>query len=339
MQLKVCYNNKKGKAVCFGYFLAFTAKKMAGKKTILIIDANSVIHRAFHALPELTNKRGEPIQAVYGFALAFLHIAGSIKPDYVAACFDTPKPTFRHKEFDSYKAHRPPTAENLAVQFPKVKDLLKGFGVAVYSMEGYEADDIIATIVHKTREICGSEIEATILTGDYDSLQLVGEGTKVFLVTRGVKNAVTYGREAVLNKFGVGPEQIVDFKALSGDASDNFGGAPGIGKKTAAQILKHCGSIDKIYEEIGSGQGGSGLAGKISQKAKEILLANKEQILMFKRLALLDKNSPIDFSLQDCEFKGLADESVGRTLESFGFLSLAKRLTDTAAKRENGRLF
>ena len=272
---------------------------MAARLTFLIIDANSVIHRAFHALPELTDKLGEPAGAVYGFALAFLHIAKELKPDYVAACFDTKKPTFRHKEFAGYKAQRPPTPANLIGQFPKVMELLKGFGVKTFSLEGYEADDLIATIAHCASQ--APDMDICVLTGDYDSLQLVNGAVRVYLVTHGVKNAVIYDRKAVVGKLGIGPGQVAAYKALAGDPSDNIPGAPGIGKKTAASLLSRYGSLEGLTK-------------------------------------LVD-NAPIDFNLKDCEFGGLSGDNPRLVLENFGFVSLAKRLSGSQARCVTRSLF
>ena len=306
---------------------------MAGSKTFLIIDANSVIHRAFHALPELTDKKGEPAQAVYGFALAFLHIAKELAPDYIAACFDTKKPTFRHKEFAEYKAQRPATPASLVVQFPKVLKLLEGFGVKTFTMEGFEADDLIATVARKANEAVSGEIEICVLTGDYDSLQLVNGVVRVYLVTHGVKNAVIYDSKTVNEKFGVGPDQIAAFKALAGDPSDNIPGAPGIGKKTAADLLKRYGSLEAMYRALESQEF------KGSDKLKGILAQSKEKVMGFENLTRLVDDAPIDFDLSSCKFGGLCGDAPRQALEGFGFVSLAKRLPGAEEKCVTRSLF
>lgn len=298
---------------------------MAARKTFLIIDANSVIHRAFHALPELSDRKGEPAQAVYGFALAFMHIAKELDPDYAVACFDTKKPTFRHEKFAGYKAQRPATPAALVGQFSKVLELLNGFGVKTFSLEGYEADDLIATVASKASSAAATldkNIDICVLTGDYDSLQLVNGVARVYLVTRGVKKAVIYDSQAVFEKFGVNPDQIAAFKALSGDASDNIPGAPGIGQKTAAGLLQRYGSIEKIYGALESAA--DEFLG--SAAVKESLRSNKESILLFEGLTNLDREVPIDFDLEGCKFTRFAGELPRQTLENFGFVSLAKRL-------------
>lgn len=310
---------------------------MAGRQTFLIIDANSVIHRAFHALPELTDKKGEPAQAVYGFALAFMHIAKELAPSYVAACFDTKKPTFRHKEFAGYKAQRPATPASLVGQFPKVMELLKEFGAKIFSLEGYEADDLIATVAKRADEAAPGQLKICVLTGDYDSLQLVNGVVRVYLVNRGVKNAVIYDDAAVREKFGVGPDQIAAFKALAGDPSDNIPGAPGIGKQTARNLLLRFGSIEEIFRQMEIAPA-EFLSGKLAA-VKEILAENREKILLFENLTKLDASAPIDFDIEACRFGGLAGEAPRRILEDFGFASLAKRLPGGGGKCVTRSLF
>ncbi len=301
---------------------------MTKRKTFLIIDANSVVHRAYHALPNLSDQTGSPAQAVYGFALAFIHIAKTLNPDYVAACFDTKKPTFRHKQFHEYKIQRPATPPDLIEQFPKVIDLLSGFGVPVFMQEGYEADDLIATIAIKTKTL-DQNCDIYILTGDYDTLQLVDDRVRVYLVTRGVKNAVIYSASEVYKKFGIGPNQIADFKALAGDPSDNIPGAVGIGKNTAIQLLKRFGSIKGVYDAIEKTPQDF-LSLRNGLAVRRILANNKEQILLFENLTKLNTDVPFDFEPDNCKFNHLQGNEPIEILQKFGFVSLAKRLVNTA---------
>lgn len=303
---------------------------MIAHKTFLIIDANSVIHRAYHALPNLTDQTGSSAQAVYGFALAFIHIAKTLNPDYIAACFDTKKPTFRHKQFHQYKIQRPATPPDLIEQFPKVIDLLNGFGVPVFMREGYEADDLIATIAAKIK-ISDQNCDIYILTGDYDTLQLVNDRTRVYLVTHGVKNAVIYDTNEVYKKFGIRPDQIADFKALAGDPSDNIAGAAGIGKNTALQLLKHFGSIERIYDAIEKTPQDF-LSLRNGLTVRRILADNKEQVLLFENLIKLKTDVPLDFEMDNCGFNHLQGDEPIETLQKFGFVSLAKRLANTASR-------
>ena len=208
------------------------------KKRLIIIDSNSIIHRAFHALPLLTTKNGELVNAVYGFLLVFFKAIREFQPDYIAACFDFPGPTFRHKKYKEYKAKRPPTPKELYQQIPKIKEILKDFNVPIFEKEGFEADDIIGTLAaFSTKKVIASPIETIILSGDTDILQLVNPQTKVYVLKKGVKDIVLYDENLVKEKFqGLTPEQILDFKALRGDPSDNIPGVTGVGEKIAIDL-------------------------------------------------------------------------------------------------------
>jgi len=209
----------------------------------LILDGNSILYRAFFALPELKNKKGELTNAVYGFLLVLFKLIKELKPKYLAVCFDFPAPTFRHKEFKEYKATRPPTPKDLVSQIPKLKEILKSFSIPYFEMEGFEADDLIGTLVKNSPK----NIEKIIATGDLDTLQLVGKNTKVYFLQRGVKKAQIFDPEKVKEKYGgLNPEQIPDFKALVGDTSDNVPGIEGIGPKTKEKLLKKYKSVNLI---------------------------------------------------------------------------------------------
>ena len=222
------------------------------KKRLIIIDSNSIIHRAFHALPLLTTKNGELVNAVYGFLLVFFKAIREFQPDYIAACFDFPGPTFRHKKYKEYKAKRPPTPKELYQQIPKIKEILEAFNIPIFEKEGFEADDIIGTLAaFSTKKVIASPIEIIILSGDTDILQLVNPQTKVYVLKRGVKDIVLFDENLVKEKFqGLNPKQILDFKALRGDPSDNIPGVTGIGEKTAIKLLLEFGSLENLYKEI-----------------------------------------------------------------------------------------
>lgn len=290
---------------------------MAGdKKRLLIIDSNAVIHRAFHALPPLTTKKGEPVGAVYGFLLALFRAIKDFKPDFVVACFDFPAPTFRHKKFKEYKAKRPPAPKELYEQVPKVKEILGSFGIKVLEKEGYEADDLIGTIIRLAqRQQVLPELETIILTGDLDTLQLIDKRTKVYTFSRGVKEAVMYDEEKVAERYGgLKPNQLLDFKALKGDPSDNIPGVPGIGEKTAIKLIKEFGSVESLLED----------------KLKNY----KEQILFAKQLNQIKRDVPIDFQLKDSQLGNFDKEKAVKTLEKFEFYSLIKRLPELEMSAE-----
>ena len=293
------------------------------KKRLIIIDSNALIHRAYHALPTLTTKKGELVNAIYGFLLAFLKAIKDFQPDYIAATFDAPGPTLRHKEYKEYKAKRPKAPEELYQQIPKVKEILEMFGVQTFEKSGYEADDLIAAISEQApRKQVYPEIETYILTGDLDTLQLVNKNTKVYTFNRGIKEAVIYDKEKVMKRFGILPKQIVDFKALAGDPSDNIPGASGIGKKTATELLQRFGSVEKIYQAIEKGED------DIKPRIKDILIKNKDQVLLSQQLAKARKDVPIDFNLERCRWQGFNKEKAGEVLRNYEFYSLLKRLNN-----------
>ena len=294
----------------------------------LVIDANALLHRSFHALPALTTKKGEPTGAVYGFLLTFFKALNDIKPDFVVATFDTPAPTFRHKQFKEYKAKRPKVPEELTVQIPKIKEVLRVFNIPIFEKEGFEADDLIATIVKKISEKKRYPgLEIYILTGDFDTLQLVDKNTKVYTLGRGVKETVIYDREKVRERFKIKPSQIPDFKALAGDPSDNIPGVPGIGEKTAAQLIEKFGSLENLYKEIEKEK-------DVKPKIKKSLLQNKEQAFFSRILAKTREDVPIDFEIEKCQFGRFDEEKVKSVLKRFEFYTLIKRLPEIRKKEE-----
>jgi len=307
---------------------------MEEKKRLIIIDSNSVIHRAYHALPPLTTKKGELVNAVYGFLLVFLKVIREFQPDYITACFDFPGPTIRHKKFKEYKAKRPPAPEELYKQIPKVKEVLEVFGVSIFEKEGFEADDIIATISNLApRKQVLPKIETTILSGDLDTLQLINPQTKVYALRKGVKDTVLYDESFVKERYqGLTPEQLLDFKALRGDPSDNIPGVTGIGEKTAIRLLSEFGSMENLYQEI---EENSEKVRKIKPKLKEVLVKYKEQAFISKDLVDLRKDVPIDFNLEKCRWGEYEEEKVVQVFKNFDFYSLIKRLSEIKRQDKN----
>lgn len=295
------------------------------KKRILIIDANSIIHRAYHALPVLTTEKGEKTNAVYGFLLVFFKAIKDFYPDYLAACFDMPFPTFRHKKYKNYKAKRPKAPQDLYQQIPRVKEVLKMFNVPVFEKQGFEADDLIGTIASLSlKKQIIPPIEAIIISGDLDSLQLVNEQIKLFALRKGVKDIILYDKDLIKEKFqGLLPGQMLDFKALRGDPSDNIPGVTGIGEKTAIDILLRFESLDNLYKEI---EENSDKAKELKPRIKELLLKYKEQAFLSKDLAKIDKNVPIEFSLKECFWQNYSKEKASSMLKSLNFYSLVGKL-------------
>ncbi len=295
---------------------------MEEKKRLIIIDSNALLHRSFHALPPLETKKGEQTGAVYGFLLTLFKAIKDLKPDYLVACFDTPAPTFRHRIFKDYKAKRPKTPEELSQQIPKIKEILKSFDIPILEKEGFEADDLIATVSEKaSKEKIDFSLETYIVSGDLDTLQFVDDNTKVYTLGRGIKETIIYDKEKVFSRFGVSPEQIIDFKALAGDASDNIPGVPGIGQKTSSELLKDFGSLKSLYQKIEKGKP------NIKPRIKEILLRNKEQAFLSQILAEAKKDVPMDFDIRKCEFGKFDQKEVEKVLNSFEFYSLITRLS------------
>lgn len=291
------------------------------RKRLVLIDANSLIYRAYHALPPLTTKKAEPVNAVYGFLLVFLKAIREFQPDFIAACFDSPGPTFRHKKFKEYKAKRPPIPKDLVSQIPKVKEVLSAFGVPIFEKKGFEADDLIGTI----SEISPPDTEVIILSGDMDILQLINSRTRVFLLKRGIKNTHLYDQNMVKEEYGIFPSQIVDFKALRGDPSDNIPGVAGIGEKTAIDLLKRFGNLENLYKEL---EENSEKAKEIRQKTRGLLLRHKKDAFLSKDLAKIKKDIPLRIALEECSFEKYNREKAIEGLKKFEFYSLTERLPE-----------
>ena len=252
-------------------------------KRLIIIDSNALLHRAFHALPPLTNKKGELTGAVYGYLLTLFKAIKDLKADYVVACFDTKAKTFRHQEYKEYKAHRIATPDGIISQIPMAKEILEAFKIPVFAKDGFEADDLIATIATRAAE--KDNLEIFILSGDLDNLQLVSDKIKVYTLGKGIKDTVIYDKNKVVERFGVTPEQMNDFKALTGDPSDNVPGVPGIGKKTAERI------VVELKSKIGAGL----VAGSSQHASSEVIEALES--LGYKAVEIREALKQIDQAL------------------------------------------
>lgn len=278
-------------------------------KKLLILDSNSILNRAFYGVRYLSAKDGTPTNAIYGFLNILLKLINEQKPDYICAAFDVKAPTFRHLQYEGYKAQRKPMPEGLAAQMPLAKDVLRAMNVTILEKEGYEADDIIGTVARLCEE---QEISCYIATGDKDDLQLASDKTKVILtVTRsGVNETTVYDDKAVKERYHVTPTEFINIKALMGDASDNIPGVKGIGEKTAMSLIEKHHSIEYIYDHIDE----IGLKGAMLQKLKD----GRDMAFMSKELATIDRETPIEFNADDCVFDGFADNS--------GLYDILKRL-------------
>ncbi len=280
-------------------------------KTLLLIDANSLIHRAYHALPPMNGASGNPTNALYGLSSILLKLWREDKPEYAAACFDRPEPTFRDLEYKEYKAQRPATADDLLPQIIAARDLFPQFGVSVFEMPGYEADDLIGTLACRFAE--EPDVRVVILTGDRDTLQLVrGDKVVVWTPQKGLSETFTYDEKAVEEKYGLSPRQLIDYKALVGDASDNIKGVNGVGPKTAAAILQKFGTLE------------SALSHPDDSVVKKVV-EQREAALQAKRLVTLQCEAPIPAGLEDL-FVRADDERLREYFDMMGFSTLAKRL-------------
>ena len=297
---------------------------MVRSKTLLLIDGNSLFHRAYHAIPFLTDKSGEVANAVFGFSNMLIKALNQVGPDYVACAFDTAAPTFRHIEFEKYKAQRVAPPPDLYPQLPKVKKVLDAFGIKYFEKEGYEADDLLATLASKckVRREKGKVDQVIILSGDRDTLQLVDGDIKVQMPGWNLRETTLYGAKEVRGKFGLEPHQMVDYKSLTGDPSDNVPGILGIGPKTASSLLKKYHTLENLFEHLG----------EIDDKLRTKLATGKEIALAAKKLVELDRNVDIEFRVESLEFSPNW-EKVRSEYEELGFKSIvAKLLLGEASK-------
>lgn len=289
------------------------------KKRFLLIDSNALVHRAFHALPPLRTKEGLNIGAVYGFTSTLLKAIEDVKPDYIAATFDLPAPTFRHEEYADYKATRVKAPDELYEQIPYAKEVLTSLNIPIYAVAGFEADDLIGTLCKKIDDK-GQNIDTYIVTGDMDTLQLVDNNTKVYTLKKGIKDTIIYDIDLVEQKYGFGPAQVIDYKALRGDPSDNIPGVKGIGEKTATDLIKKYGSLDGIYEAINEN------VFSFSNSIKEKLIDDKENAYMSKKLATIELNVPIEVEIEKCCTYDFDKAKATAAFQKFEFRSLMGRL-------------
>ncbi|KKT28522.1 MAG: polymerase protein [Candidatus Yanofskybacteria bacterium GW2011_GWA1_44_21] len=307
---------------------------MKEKSKLVLIDGHALVHRAFHALPPTMSAKGVTTNAVYGFTSVLIKMIKDLNPDYVAAAFDLAGPTFRHKEFAEYKIHRQKAADELHAQVPIVKEVLKSFGVPVYEKQGYEADDLIGALAEKAQNSTG--IQTVIMTGDLDTLQLVeNDEVVVWTLKRGVTDAVIYDEKAVLKRYGLRPNQLVDYRGLKGDPSDNIPGVPGIGEKTAMALIQSFGNLENLYKTILnfkfpiSKKDKEKIKAPLSEKLIQKLLENKDMAFFSKKLSIIAKDVPIDFSLDQARWRERGNvKELEEILKKYGFFSLVRRLPD-----------
>jgi DNA polymerase-1 len=284
-------------------------------KKLILIDGNAIVHRSFHALPPLTNRKGEMTNAVYGFSSVLIKVINELKPDYMVAAFDLAAPTFRHIEYDQYKAKRVKAPDELYAQIPRTKEVLRAFGVPVLEKEGFEADDIIGTVAKK---YTNKEIDILIITGDLDTLQLIDDNIRVYTMKKGLSDTMIYGEKEVEARYGLKVSQMIDYKALRGDPSDNIPGVKGVGEITATSLLKEFKTLDNLYKNVDKVK---------SKNVLEKLKKDKQMAYFSKSLATIRLNVPVKIDLKQLDWQNHFNmEKVRELFGELGFNTLLRRL-------------
>lgn len=290
---------------------------------LVLIDGNSILHRAFHAIPPLTTSNGRLVNAIYGFFSMLLRIVEETTPTHLVIFFDRPKPTFRKELFVGYQAKRPKMSDDLSSQIGLLHEILAKIGVLIYEVDGYEADDLIGTIAKQGSEgKLDGKMEIIIVSSDRDMLQLVNHNVKVLAIITGITKMILFDEKKVEEKYGLKTTQFVDYKAMVGDASDNYPGVTGIGPKTASDLLKNYESLENIYHDLS----------KLPPKIAEKLATDAEQAALAKKLAAIVTDAPITLDTEKCSMKLFDMDKVKEVFEELGFKSLLKRVS---SKKEN----
>jgi DNA polymerase-1 len=297
----------------------------SSKKTLVLLDVHAILHRAYHALPDFASSKGEPTGALYGLCLMLFKIVEQFKPDYIAACFDLPKPTYRHLAYDAYKAGRKKSDDELVSQIVRCREVFRAFSIPEYDKEGFEADDMLGTIVEIMKD--EKDLEIIIASGDMDTMQLIeGERVKVFTLRKGVKDTVVYGEKDVIERFGFKPLQLTDYKGLRGDTSDNIIGIKGIGEKTATTLIQEFGTIENMYQKIEAGKKDEFKKIGVTERIYELLANNKEEAVFSKMLATIRRDAPIEFALPETLWREhISVEAVKNMLKEFDFRSMVPK--------------
>lgn len=299
--------------------------KKQNTKTLVLLDVHAILHRAYHALPDFSSPSGEPTGALYGLVAMLLKIGKELHPDYMIACFDLPGPTYRHTAYKEYKAGRIKSDDQLVAQIIRTRDIFNAFSIPIYEHVGFEADDILGTIVEQTKD--ASDISIIIASGDMDTLQLVEKKrVQVYTLRKGIKDTILYDEKAVKDRFGFGPDLMPDYKGLRGDPSDNIPGIAGIGEKTATALITEFGSLESIYKKLKISDAPF-LKKGIKPRIITLLKENEEEAEFSKMLGTIRRDAPIIFRLPDTHWKSAADTDVLFSLFSeLGFRSLAAQV-------------
>src|SRR4030043_140561 len=301
--------------------MLYAVRKMSDRPKLFLIDGSSYIYRAFHAIRHLSNSKGLPTNATYGFIQMLLKVLKEHRPDYLAVIFDSKAPTFRSEVYKEYKANRPAMPETLSPQIPYIKKIIEGYRIAFLEMEGYEADDLIGTVAKRLE----SEVDVVVITGDKDILQLVSDRIQVYDTMKEKR----FGVEEVLERFGVSPEQVVEVMGLSGDAVDNIPGVPGIGEKTAIQLIKRYGSIENLLAHVE----------EIPQKKlKEKLKTHGDLARLSRQLATIHMEVPVSYQLKDFSLSPPDLKNLKEIFKELEFNKLLKEILEEKALNDKASL-
>ncbi len=298
--------------------------KTKEKKRLVLLDAHAIIHRAYHALPDFATSKGVPTGALYGLNTMLLKIIEELKPEYIVAAFDLPEKTHRHIAYEAYKGKRKETDDNLATQLESAKSVFMAWGIPIYSLPGFEADDILGTIVELLKK--DKDTEIVIASGDMDTMSLIdNKRVQVFTLKKGLNDTILYDEERVVERFGFGPELLPDYKGLRGDPSDNIIGVKGIGEKTATNLIQAFGTVEKIYKALKKSGDEYKKAG-INERVRDLLLENEEEALFSKTLATIRRDAPIDFKLPKAWREALDINVLNTLFQELEFRTLPDRV-------------
>src|SRR5580765_2823567 len=293
---------------------------------LMLLDGFGLVYRGYFALPPLTTSKGDLVNGAFGFASIVLRGLQDLKPDYLAVSFDLPGPTFRHEQYAEYKATRTRMPDELRDQFPMVREVVKALRIPVYEMQGYEADDVIGTITQQLDP--RDDLETTIVTVDLDMLQLVTPRVRLMTTRSGVENTVMYDVEKIDERFGLRPDQMVDYKALKGDPSDNIPGVPGVGEKTAAKLIRDFGDLDSLLARLDEVT-----PAKLGDKLRE----HVDQIRMGRELSRIVRDLPIQIDLEAARLGDYDRDTVVRLFREYEFRTLIERLPPMAGESPQER--
>ncbi len=287
----------------------------------MLIDGNALVHRGFHAIPALTTKSGEYTNAVYGFTMILLRAIKDLKPTHIACSFDLKGPTFRDEMYDDYKGTRVAAAQELYDQFPRVKEVVRSLNIPIFEIKGFEADDVLGTLAKHICEKHTDDCDVMIVTGDLDSLQLVNDCVKIYTLRKGLSDTAVYDEAAVEQRYGLKPKQMIDYKALRGDPSDNIKGVSGIGEKTAADLIKKFGSIEDLYKAIKAGK-----TSDIKPRVLQLLIDGEKEAELSYKLSKIVCDVPIEIEIPQYEFTGKNLSSTMKLFKELEFKSLLDKL-------------